>query len=150
MTKRVLLVAEDDPVDHMLLDRAVRKCADCFMLVRVANGDEAIEYLAGAGAFGNRSQFPAADLLLLDLKMPGRDGFSVLQWRRDQGQHRHLPIIVFSSSSLPADVERAYALGANSYVVKPDQPENLERMVKALRDWWTQFNITVARSPLQR
>lgn len=148
MTKHVLLVAEDDLVDLLLLERAIRKFADCFALIRVANGDEVVAYLTGNGGFANRAEFPVPDLLLLDLKMPGRDGFSVLQWRKEQEQ-RHLPTIVFSSSSLPADVERAYALGANSYVVKPDQPEKLERMVKALREWWAQFNITVGRSPLQ-
>ena len=55
---------------------------------------------------------------------------------------RILPIVVFSSSNLPDDISRAYGLGANSYVVKPTDPERLERMVKALREWWTEFNLT--------
>lgn len=148
MTKHVLLVAEDDPDDALLLERALKRTGSAFQMVQVGNGEELIAYLKGTGAFGDRRKHPTPTVVLLDLKMPRTDGFAVLQWRQDVDVAKHLPMVVFSSSSLRQDIQRAYALGANSYVVKPTAPERLERMVEALHDWWVDFNAsTTAASP---
>jgi CheY-like chemotaxis protein len=140
MANRVLLVAEDDSIDAMLLERAIAKCGVPISMMRVENGDEAVQYLSGAGPYADRKQFPYPELLLLDLKMPRLDGFGVLRWRQ-QNRHQRQPVVVFSSSALQQDIDQAYALGASSYVVKPSAPDRLEKMVRALSTWWTDFNV---------
>jgi CheY-like chemotaxis protein len=146
MPKPVLLVAEDNDLDAMLLARLIERCGDAFQMVRVEHGDAAVDYLQGTGAYADRGKFPPADLLLLDLKMPRRDGFGVLRWRQETPAFMQLPVIVFSSSALREDVERAYTLGASSYIVKPSDPLLFERLVKGLHEWWGTFNMTAARA----
>lgn len=145
MRKHVLLVAEDDEIDAMLLERAIRRTDAAFEMVRVANGDDAIAYLRGSGVYADRLRHPVPDLMLLDLKMPHRDGFAVLQWRRGCADATTLPVVVFSSSNLAQDIQRAYALGANSFVTKPTGPQRLEGLVKALSDWWAGYNLGVQK-----
>jgi CheY-like chemotaxis protein len=142
MKKPVLLVAEDSIIDAMLIERVIQRCGDLFHMVRVEHGEAAIDYLVGKEPFADPVKNPRPDLMLLDLKMPRKDGFAVLRWRQENKAFSRLPIVVFSSSNLPEDITRAYSLGANSYVVKPTDPERLERMVRALREWWTEFNLT--------
>jgi len=139
--KNVLLVAEDDLSDVMLLERAIHRTGGEFQMVRVANGEELIDYLKGAGTFCDRILYPEPQLVLLDLKLPRKDGFAVLKWRQSHVDGFRFPVVVFSSSSLPVDIERAYRLGANSYVVKPSAPERLEAMVRALQAWWMALNV---------
>ena len=144
MKKPVLLVAEDNALDAMLLQRVIERCGDPFVMAHAEHGEAAIEYLQGAGRYADRAQFPAPDILLLDLKMPRKDGFAVLRWRRENPTFARLPIIVFSSSNLAADITLAYSLGANSYIVKATSGERLERMIRALHEWWAVFNVTAA------
>lgn len=141
MSQKVLLVAEDDENDALLLERALRRAGSSFHMVRVANGEELIGYLEKRAPYQDRSINPEPDLVLLDLKMPRMDGFDVLQWRRKTDDARLLPVIVFSSSSLERDIRKAYSLGANSYVVKPMRSDALDGMVRALLDWWGRFNV---------
>lgn len=144
MKKPVLLVAEDNAMDALLLERVIERCGDLFQMVHVEHGEAAIDYLTGKGTFADRAKHPLPDVLLLDLKMPRKDGFAVLKWRHENPAFLRLPAIVFSSSNLPADIAQAYALGANSYLVKAPSAERLERMIKALHEWWSVFNITTS------
>ncbi len=142
MPKNVLLVAEDDPVDALLIERALRRSGSGFRMVRVTNGDELIDYVRGHGAYADRTLHPTPEIVLLDLRMPRTDGFAFLQWRQKSPDGNRLPVVVFSSSARQQDVDRAYSLGASSYVVKPTAPDRLESMVRALHDWWAVFNTT--------
>lgn len=142
MPKPVLLVAEDNPIDALLLERLVERCGAEFRMIHVEHGEAVLDYLEGRQPYDDRMTFPQPALLLLDLKMPRKDGFAVLKWRRENVDFSRLPIVVFSSSNLPADISRAFALGANSYVVKTSDPLRLERMVKVLHEWWCGFNVT--------
>ena len=81
-------------------------------------------------------------LLLLDLKMPGTDGFEVLQWIRQQTDLKRLLIVVLTSSNLQADVDRAYELGANSYLVKPVSFDEMTNLVQRFEMYWTEINRT--------
>lgn len=144
MKKPVLLVAEDNELDALLLERLIQRCGDAFEMVRVEHGEAAIDYLQGTGIFQDRMRHPLPAVLLLDLKMPRKDGFAVLRWRQENRAFARLPIVVFSSSNLADDIARAYALGANSYVIKPSDPERLERMVQNLHVWWIEFNVPAA------
>jgi CheY-like chemotaxis protein len=130
-----ILVADDDPNDVTLLEIACAKARLAFPLRVVRNGVEAIEYLGGAGQFGDRRKFPLPSLLLLDLKMPVKSGFDVLSWLRVQPGLKRLFVVVWSSSADPRDIDRAYDLGANSYVVKPSSMGDLHRLVGQLSDW---------------
>lgn len=141
MIKKVLLVAEDDENDALLLERALRRADSTFQMVRVADGEELISYIQGKAPYQDRTVHPAPSLVLLDLKMPRMDGFDVLQWRRETDGAHLLPVIVFSSSTLERDIRKAYSLGANSYVVKPMRSDALDGMVQALLAWWGCFNI---------
>lgn len=141
MKKPVLLVAEDNEFDALLLERLIQRGSDGFEMVRVEHGEAAIDYLQGTGNFQDRTRHPLPAVLLLDLKMPRKDGFAVLRWRQENRAFARLPIVVFSSSNLAADIARAYALGANSYVIKPSDPGQLEQMVRALHQWWITFNV---------
>jgi len=142
MSTPVILLAEDNDLDAVLLAKVNERCGSVFQLVRVVDGVEAVDYLRGAGQYADRTKFPAANLLLLDLQMPRADGFTVLRWRQDHPAFLRVPVIVDSVSYLPADVESAYALGASSYVVRPTDPVRLERFVRSQQTFWTEFNVT--------
>ncbi len=142
MKKPVLLVAEDNALDAMLLERVLQRSGSAFQMLHVEHGEAAIDYLEGREAYADRIKHPMPDVVLLDLKMPRKDGFAVLRWRQESPEFSRVPVVVFSSSNLQSDVVKAYSLGASSYVVKPTSPERLERMVKALQEWWAEFNIT--------
>jgi len=73
--------------------------------------------------------------------MPRKDGFAVLSWRQRTKAGSRIPVVVFTSSSLEQDVEKAYDLGANSYVIKPTVGRRLEAMVQSLHDWWKDYNV---------
>lgn len=136
---RTILVAEDTETDFYLLERSFQEYNPALQLMRVWDGVEAIEYLGGQNQFLNRIEFPLPHLLLLDLKMPRKDGFAVLQWVRNQECLRGLPVVIFSSSGETRDVQRAYALGATSFIVKPMFGE-YAALVRTLAEYWLGFN----------
>lgn len=146
MSHNVLLVVEDDPDDAMLLERALRRAKSGFRMVWVSKADDLIAYLKGSGVYADRVQHPSPRVVLLDLKMPRKDGFSVLEWRQSKPGYEAVPIVVYSSSDLKEDIGRAYLLGANSYVVKPTAPERLDSMVRAFHAWWGEYNATLPAS----
>src|SRR5688572_12342204 len=131
-----LLLVEDNPDDVFLFTRALSKAKRPHPLYVVASGYEAIEYLSGAGKYGDRDAFPLPELIMLDLKMPGVSGFEVLKWIRSDGMARLIPVIVLSSSALTEDVNHAYSLGANAYMVKPANADALERLIQTISDFW--------------
>lgn len=135
-----ILLAEDDPDDAFLLQRALRKASFDNPVVHVHDGVEATDYLAGAGAFDDREVHPLPAVILLDLKMPRRSGFEVLAWLRDQPSLGRLPVVVLTSSRESADVNRAYELGANSYLVKPGSNEDLLEIARTLGLYWLLTN----------
>jgi|SRR6266850_6367190 len=144
--KIVILHAEDDPNDVLLVSLAFRKAAIPALLRAVNDGEQAVQYLSGEGPFADRAAHPLPSILLLDLKLPRRSGFEVLSWVRSREDLRRLPIVMLSSSAQPDDVNRAYDLGANSYVVKPSLLEDLVAMAKKLSAYWIEFNVKPAVS----
>lgn len=138
LAPRVLLI-EDDPNDILLLERAFGK-AQLAAPLQVNNGEEAIAYLAGQGAYADRAQHPLPQLVLLDLKLPRKSGLDVLRWLRQQPILQRLPVVVLTSSRESSDVNRAYELGANSYLVKPVRSQDLVDMVKTLDLYWLLLN----------
>jgi CheY-like chemotaxis protein len=137
-----ILLVEDDENDVLLLQRAFQKAGLRNALKVVQGGDQAMEYLSGSGSFANRERFPFPFMVLLDLKMPGTNGFEVLQWIRAQPACKRLLVVVLTSSNLQADVDRAYELGANSYLVKPVGFEEMLNLVQRFEMYWTEINRT--------
>lgn len=131
-----ILIADDDSGDVLLLRRAFQKANLVNPLYVVSDGEAAIDYLAGAGPYRNRDDHPLPVLLLLDLKMPRKSGFQVLEWIRSQPGLRRLRVVVLSSSGQSADIDRAHDLGANSYLVKPPTFADLVAMVENLGAYW--------------
>lgn len=140
MNRKVILVAEDSPWDIYLLQRAFSK-TNCSGRMEVArDGQEAMDYFNGEGDFTDRARYKRPCLVLLDLKMPRLDGFQVLEFVRSRSDFNCMPIVVLTSSDEPSDMQRAYDLGANSYVCKPSDPESLDTFVEVVTKFWTDFN----------
>ena len=135
-----ILLAEDNPDDVLLIQRAFQKAGLGHVLKVVSDGGEAIEYLSGRGIYADREKYPAPFLLLLDLKMPGTDGFEVLQWVRSEPEIRRMLVVVLTSSDLQEDVDRAYELGANSYLVKPVIFDEMVHLLQRFEAYWTEIN----------
>lgn len=133
---QVFLLVEDNENDALLLSRAFSRSHLVNPLHVLKTGEEAIEYLQGTGRFSNRAEFPLPAVLLLDLHLPGISGFEVLRWIRSQRALAALRVIVLTSSSSIQDVNQAYRLGANSFLVKPMDLEHLCRMTEALEGYW--------------
>jgi CheY-like chemotaxis protein len=137
---QVILVVEDDSNDVVLIQRAFAKARILNPLQTVGNGDDAVAYLAGEGEFADRQRHPFPVLVLLDLKLPRRTGLEVLGWIRSQAGLKRLPVVVLTSSKEARDVNRAYDLGANSYLVKPVGFDSLLELVKSLEVYWLILN----------
>jgi CheY-like chemotaxis protein len=131
-----ILLVEDDPNDVWLVRHAFQSANISNPLRIVNDGQEAIDYLKGNGAYSDRGAFPLPKLVLLDLKMPRLNGFDVIGWMRRHYPWKLTPIIILSSSALPQDVNRAYELGANAYMVKPADYRALERLFRTIADFW--------------
>jgi len=140
MTANVLLHVEDDPNDVLLLQRAFRKAASSLMIQAVTDGDKAVTYLSGADEFADREKFPLPTVILLDLKMPRKSGLEVLQWIRSNQSLRRAIVIVFTSSRHDEDVNKAYEIGANSYLVKPVGFDMLVDLAKMIQQYWINTN----------
>jgi len=137
---RCILHVEDEENDVLILRHVFQKAGLAGQLQVVRDGQMAIDYLSGAGAYANRKKYPLPYLVLLDLGLPRRGGLEVLRWIRQQPSLKKLVVLVLSSSALPEDVAGACELGANSYVMKPSGlPKNLE-MVQLLKNWWLGCN----------
>ncbi len=130
-----ILLAEDNEDEVFLLQQAIKKAKVAICLHVVSNGLEAQSYLKGDGAYANREQYPFPDILLLDLNMPRMNGFEVLQWLRGDKQCRGLVVHILTASARDTDVDRAYELGANSYIIKPARVDQLTAFVTALHQW---------------
>src|SRR5262249_28304466 len=115
----VILIADDSEKDLATIRTAFAKALVPNPILTVNSGDDAIAYLNGEAPYANRSDFPLPKLLLLDLKMPGTDGFEVLRWLRQQPGLGSLRVLVLAGSDEITDINRAYRLGANSFLVKP-------------------------------
>jgi len=140
LKNQYILLVEDDANDVLLISRAFQKAGLRDVLKVVRDGSEAIEYLSGEGSYADRERYPLPFLLLLDLKMPGTDGFEVLQWLRGEPDLKRLLVVVLTSSNLQSDVDRAYELGANSYLVKPVEFDEMVNMIQRFEAYWTEIN----------
>jgi CheY-like chemotaxis protein len=132
-----VLLVEDDLNDIFLVKRAFKMARIQNPLQVVTDGQEAINYLRGEGKYADREAFPLPKLIVMDIKMPRRSGFEVLEMvKRDSRPMRLIPIVIVSSSDNPADINRAYELGANAYMVKPVNFRAVERLFESITHYW--------------
>jgi CheY-like chemotaxis protein len=133
--RQTILLVDDSENDLFLLRAAFKKANYHCPLQEVRNGEEAITYLKGEGPYADRNKSPLPTVILLDLNMPKKDGFEVLAWVRAQPGLKRLAIIIMTASMRPQDLERAFDLGATSFLVKPSNLEALAGMMRCLCDW---------------
>lgn len=131
-----ILLIEDNMNDAELAIRALRKGNINNKLIHLKNGAEALEFLFGTGKFEGRDISNKPKVILLDLKMPKVDGLEVLTQIKANDLTKAIPVVVLTSSKEHPDIERAYLLGANSYIVKPVEFDEFVKAVTDLGFYW--------------
>jgi CheY-like chemotaxis protein len=140
-TIELVMVVEDNKTDAWLLQRAFERAGTRARFLRAESVDQAIAYLRGDGEYADRGKFPLPGMIILDLKLPRWSGFDLLRWlRSDRTELRLLPVVVLSSSAELVDVDRAYDLGANSYLRKPHAPSEYLQLAECFNTYWLGWN----------
>lgn len=148
MSDTILLV-EDSPDDVMFVSRAFARAGLPTALRVVSDGRQAIDYLAGRKQFSARLEHPLPRLILLDLKLPHVSGFEVLRWIRARPEFIGVVVVMLTSSDHPSDIRDSYALGANSFLSKPSNPEDLTELIRDAANYWLRKNVS-ATIPVAR
>jgi CheY-like chemotaxis protein len=132
-----VLLVEDDLNDIFLVKRAFKMAQIPTPLQVVTDGQEAILYLRGDGKYATRETYPLPKLIVMDIRMPRKTGFEVLEWVKSSTQPlRRIPVVIVSSSDNPEDINRAYELGANAYMVKPVDFHAVEHLFQSITHYW--------------
>ena len=134
--KATILLAEDEDTDAYFVQWATTQSGLQHDIVRVVDGQEAVDYLGGRPPFEDRARHPLPDLVLLDLRMPRLEGFDVLSWIKTRPELKEIPVVVLTSSQHPADMDKARALGAADYIVKPGNPKKLAQVMVDINTKW--------------
>ena len=135
-----ILLVEDSKEDADLTIRALKKKNLANKLVHLKDGVEALDFIYGTGAYeGQRTNFNPR-VILLDLKMPRLNGMQVLQKIKSDPQTKKIPVVILTSSAEDPDIDTAYKLGANSYIVKPVEFDNFSQLVTDLGMYWLVSN----------
>ncbi len=136
-----ILLIEDNRMDVELTLDAFRE-AKLHNPIHVAtNGNEALDYLFGRDQYADRNSYPLPHLVLLDLKLPGIDGFEVLRQIKATPILKRLPVIILTSSKEEGDLALSYDIGANSYLVKPVSFDGFLEIVRRIEGYWLSLNI---------
>lgn len=135
-----LLVVEDSNEDFKMLQRLMRRMAVKNPIYRCASGDEVLKFLYQEGNYSSPDVAPRPCVILLDLNLPGIDGRDILARLKQDTNLQQIPIVIFTTSSHPRDVELCYQNGANGYLVKPMDAQELQKIVQAFVDYWLEVN----------
>ena len=136
----VILLVEDSHFDVELLQHAFRKAGLSRPMQIVRDGVDAMSYLLGVGEYADRDQYPAPNILIIDLNMPRFNGLELLTWLRTQPEFGHLMVIVLTGQARIESINHAYHLGANSYLVKPVRHEELLDLILCFYRYWVIHN----------
>jgi CheY-like chemotaxis protein len=131
-----ILLVEDLEEDVLLFRRAFKSADLQHSITHVPDGEEAIKYLSRQPPYDNNARYPVPDVVVLDLKMPKRDGFEVLQWLREQNVLKPAPVLILTASDRDDDIQRAKDLGAGSYYAKPIDFTKLVGVAKDISRRW--------------
>ena len=131
-----ILLVEDDPNDILFFEKALQRCAPEARLQIARDGQEAMDYLDAKGAYTDRAKFPPPAVVVLDLKLPARDGLEVLTTMRARHDLQHIPVVVLTSSQESRDVGSSRELGVDEYLIKPVRFADLLRIVQNIGARW--------------
>jgi CheY-like chemotaxis protein len=131
-----VLLVEDDLDDIFMVQRAFKKAHIPNPLQIVTDGEQATSFLQGEGKYADRHLHPLPQLIVMDLKMPRKSGFEMLEWIKNDSHLRRIPVVIVSSSDEPSDINRAYELGANAYMVKPMDFRAVENLFQSITRYW--------------
>ncbi len=134
-----VLLVEDNPADQKLTERAFRRSKENINLKIVDNGIDAINYLLKISPFDDYLRYPTADLVLLDINMPGLDGKQTLRRIRNSPDIKYIPVLMLTTSSQEHDVLESYKLGANAYITKPQNMLEFQKFINNLENFWFEF-----------
>jgi CheY-like chemotaxis protein len=142
MTKTAhILLVEDNRMDVELTLDAFKEAHLGNKIDVAANGEEALAYVFGRDKYADRQKYPWPDIILLDLKMPGIDGFEVLRLLKATPGLKSIPVVILTSSREEGDLALSYECGANSYLVKPVSFEGFLKVVRQIHDYWLTLNV---------
>jgi CheY-like chemotaxis protein len=130
------LIIEDNKNDQLLIQEGFKKIGVTSRVITLDNGLSAIAYMMGEGEFANRKVFPYPTFIITDLRMPGADGFAVLEFLKANPEWAVIPTVVFSASEDLDDIKKAYMLGASSYHIKPGNITALTHQLLVLHAYW--------------
>lgn len=137
MTKHPpILLVDDNEAEELLVSHALKRAGVKRELIMVRTAEEAMDYLSGKGPYADRERYPMPAVVLLDMRMPGMDGFDVLVWRQKQPQLADLPLLAYTNSTAVSDIQRISQLGAQDYLLKPHDPYALMLMMKRIATRW--------------
>lgn len=142
-----VLLVDDNLMDIELAIEAFRSVSFPSQIEVANGGQQALDYLLGHGAYANRERYPLPTLILLDLKMPGIDGFDVLRRLKLTPSLKRIPVIILTSSREKGDLASAYDMGANSYLVKPVSFAKFIEIVRQIQDYWLALNVSPPLQP---
>ncbi|MEO7411987.1 MAG: response regulator [Opitutaceae bacterium] len=135
-----ILIVDDSPDDASLLKQGLEDADVENPLVFTSGYDETLDYLRGWGKYADRAEYPPPLIAFLDINMPGKSGFDLLTWIRENEESKRLVVIMMSGSSSADDIARSYRLGANSYLLKPKNHGDLIKSLKHFRAYWLELN----------
>lgn len=141
MPKGPLLVVEDDPQEAALALEALKAVGLPNAVLHLSGAEEALDFLEGRAAYADRQAWPLPSLMLLDLRLGARSGFDLLSAVRSRRELRSLPVVIVTASQAPGDLQRAYELGANSYLQKPSRYPDFVEALKATVTYWLKYNL---------
>ena len=133
-----LLIIEDSDEDFTALTRMMNKARIPNPIYRCEDGEEALEFLYHEGEYEDESLSPRPSLIVLDLNLPGTDGREVLAELKQDRDLKTIPVVIFSTSSNPKDIDACYRYGISGYLVKPMDTNRLDRLVKTFLEYWFQ------------
>jgi CheY-like chemotaxis protein len=135
-----ILVVEDSNEDFEALQRFLQRSPTAIPVERCINGEQALAFLQRTGSYVDRANTPRPSLIVLDLNLPGTDGREVLRRIKQSEKLKAIPVVVFTTSNNPKDIEDCYQYGVNSYIVKPINFAQLKRDVQMLVNYWFEVN----------
>lgn len=141
-----ILIVEDSDEDFEAVGRVMRKSAVTNPLFRCTDGDDALDFLYRMGTYADPQTAPRPALILLDLNLPGTDGREVLEQIKQDEELKIIPVVVFTTSANPRDVEVCYRNGANGYILKPIDLNRFVELMRIVIDYWFRAIILPGRS----
>lgn len=146
MSKETILLVEDNPDDAELALMGFAKNDSCFDIEVVNSGEDALEFLFATGKHKDRSSARNPGLILLDIKLPGINGLTVLQRLRSHPCYEHTPVVILTTSDEQSDIVTGYNLGVNSYLQKPVDFVAFVDLLQQISEYWLQTNTSPPRN----